>query len=152
MIEGEQSLEVVIVFKESTVFWMWIGEWRKGKLGCNFEKLACLTWGPNPSLVREKLELGAFYLLCRCAGREVDGKTASKPLLLFRYAFFLICQVFRCCLASVWISFRGNRSTCSNRFCGCGRRLVHKPPTLPSWTRTPGTFLSNVIIYCFLIK
>ena len=74
-------------------------------------------WGPNPSLLREKLGVGVSSQLY---GALLTVGFMTRVCLSLSYVFlcgyFLSHQMFRSRPACFWISFRGNLSTHSCTF------------------------------------
>lgn len=74
-------------------------------------------WVLNPSLLREKLRVGAFLLIVwHCAGVGVYGERCFSLSCVFQYGYFLIPLMFRSHSPSFQISFKVNCSICSWTF------------------------------------
>lgn len=97
---------------------------RTGPLGRSLKSWDT-KFGPDPFLLGQKL--GWRW-------RGVVMTSGSQPFTSFSVGIFLICQMYRSCPASLWISLKGNFFTCSCTFkCVSGRRGVRESSMLPSW-------------------
>lgn len=103
-------------------------------------------WGPNPSLLREKLGVESTLLIvCTVPGTGLMARVYLGHFYLFQGRYCLVHLMCESCLAGSWVFFRGDFSVGS---CAFSVSLGGGEFRNPLWSARPYSVIFNELNKC----